>query len=647
MTVVAMGASALTGGTEASAAAAAPAAEAVLAARQAGPDTPPAFAPPGPEARRRAVAVAGEALTTRAPELRVGPWDAFERPVITSGIRGLQYLRYPRTHRGLPVYGGDVIVALDSGGTVVHSVTTGQRTVLDVGVRARTSAETAATTARAELAAVRDVGTPALVVHAVTERPRLAWEVAVTGGTDQAPKALRVFVDANDGTVLGSHDQIRYGTGNSHFNGNPVTIQTLRSGSSYTLTDPTRPGLRCTTSNGGVFTKATDTWGNGTALNLETACVDVLFAAQKHWDMLRAWLGRNGVDAAGRTFPAKVGLNQVNSYWDGSSVVFGFNQPHTKQLTSLDMVGHEYGHAVFDHSGANTWNEPEEEALAESAGDIFGTLTEHYVNHPVALDEPDYLLGEEVNPLGSGPIRNMFNPALQGEPNCYTRSTFSGGPHNHWFYLLAEGTNPPGRPSSPVCGGPSSLTGIGLRKAAEIYYTGLQSKTAPWSYAKSRRATVQAAKILYPKSCVELDATKAAWYAIGVPPQAGEPTCTLPTPPPSPAPLSPPGSSASSALPNSLGGITVTPPYVKIPPGGSATVQISLTPYPSAPFTLSVSGLPSGVTVNFFTLGQSTTAVIALSAGTPPGTYILTFTASPTDPIRRTSLTLEVSEEDD
>ncbi|MEV7013594.1 M4 family metallopeptidase [Streptosporangium sp. NPDC051022] len=528
VTAVAMGASMLTSGAEAVGAAAA---ETVPTVRQADADTPSAFAPPTLQARERAVASADRALVAQARELRAGPGDAFERPEVTSGVRGLQYLLYRRTHHGLPVYGGDVIVSTDSGGSVVNAVTTGQRAVLEgVDTTARIDARRAAAVARAEVAVVREVGTPVLVVHAAAERPRLAWEVAVTGGTDQAPKALRVFVDAHDGTVFDSYDQVRYGTGNSFYNGNPVTIQTTASGSSYSMTDPTRPSLRCGRVNSGPYVKTTDTWGNGSGTNLETACVDVLFAAQKQWDMLRNWLGRNGHDGSGRSYPASVGLNSINAYWNGTAVVFGHNQANTKQLTSLDLVGHEYGHAVFEYSGSNGGNAPEAIALSESGGDIFGTLAEHYVNHPPALDEPDYLIGEEVDVAGSGPVRNMYNPALLGEPNCYTASPPSGGPHNHWFYLLAEGTNPTGGPASPVCSGPSSLTGVGIRRAAEVYYGALLLKTAPWTYAKERLATLQAAKVLSPTSCALYQTVRAAWNAINVPARPGEPTCVSSSP---------------------------------------------------------------------------------------------------------------------
>lgn len=89
-------------------------------------------------------------------------------------------------------------------------------------------------------------------------------------------------------------------------------------------------------------------------------------------------------------------------------------------------------------------------------------------------------------------------------------------PQNHWFYLLAEGSNPGGgKPSSPTCNN-STVTGIGTWKAGEIFYHSLLRKTSGWSYAKSRVATMQAAMDLYSNRCTEFDTVKAAWDAVSV-----------------------------------------------------------------------------------------------------------------------------------
>ncbi|MGW2194298.1 peptidase M28, partial [Streptosporangium sp. NPDC001682] len=248
---------------------------------------PPAFAPPDPESRRRAVSSAGGALAARSDALFKTAEDEFTLTNTIVGTRGLQYLTYSRTHRGLPVYGGDVIVTTDRTGQEVGSVASGQRARIEIGVKGKIDAAAAAVTARGKLPTVESVSTPRLVVHAAGKQPRLAWEVVVTGATKEAPSVLHVFVDALDGTVVDSYDDVRAGTGNGFYNGNPLTIQTSGSGSSYSMTDTTRPGLRCGGQGGTAYTGTDDAWGNGSGTNLETACVDALYAAQKEWDMLR------------------------------------------------------------------------------------------------------------------------------------------------------------------------------------------------------------------------------------------------------------------------------------------------------------------------------------------------------------------------
>ncbi|MFI7056471.1 M28 family peptidase [Streptosporangium canum] len=596
---------------------------------------PPAFAPPDPESRKRAISIADGALAARSDVLFKAAEDDFTLTNTVAGTRGLQYLTYSRTHRGLPVYGGDVVVTTDRTGQEVGSVASGQRAEIKVGVKSKVDAAAAAVTARGKLPTVESVSTPRLVVHAAGKQPKLAWEVVVTGATKQAPSVLHVFVDALDGSVVDSYDDVRAGTGNGFYNGNPVTIQTSGSGGSYSMTDNTRPGLRCGGQNGSAYTGTDDAWGNGQGTNLETACVDALYAAQREWDMLRDWLGRNGFNGSGGAYPARVGLTDVNAYWNGSYTNFGRNQANTQQATPMDVVGHEYGHAIFQFSGSGGAGSGNEAGgLNESTGDIFGALTEHFAAN--ASDPPDYQVGEEVNLVGQGPIRYMYNPSTNGDPNCYSSSIpntevhAAAGPQNHWFYLLAEGTNPGGgKPSSPVCSGPSSLTGIGIQKAGQIFMSGLNSKTTPWTHAKARSTTVAAAKQLFPNSCVEINATKAAWAAVNVPAQSGEPTCTV----------NPPGNDFS---------LTLSPTTGSVQAGQSATttVRTTVTGGSAQSITLRASGLPSGATASFnpatITAGQTSTLTLATSGSTPSGTSSVTVTADGADVDRTAGYSLTV-----
>jgi len=266
--------------------------------------------------------------------------------------------------------------------------------------------------------------------------------------------------------------------------------------------------------------------------------VDALWSVQRESDMVRDWFGRNGILGNGNYPPVRVGLSDVNAYWNGSYTNFGHNQANTRQATPIDVVAHENGHAIFQTTPGGAGSGNENGGINEATGDIFGALTEAYANNP--LDPPDYEVGEEVDLVGDGPIRYMYQPSLVGDPNCWSSSIgntevhAAAGPLNHWFYLLAEGSAPTnGQPASPTCNN-SSVTGVGIRKAGEIYYNAMQAKTSSWRYANIRTASLNAAKNLYPDSCAEFDAVKAAWNGISVPAQSNEPTCGGGDPDPEP-----------------------------------------------------------------------------------------------------------------
>src|SRR6185295_2247266 len=100
----------------------------------------------------------------------------------------------------------------------------------------------------------------------------------------------------------------------------------------------------------------------------------------------------------------------------------------------------------------------------------------------------------------------------------------AAGPLNHWFYLLAQGSNPAGGPASPTCNG-TSVTGIGIQAAGRIYYNAMLAKTSTWRYANVRLASLNAAVNLFGANSAECATVKAAWNAVAVPVQAGEPAC--------------------------------------------------------------------------------------------------------------------------
>ncbi|WIM98552.1 M4 family metallopeptidase [Actinoplanes oblitus] len=471
------------------------------------------------------------ALVAKKPKLffKSGHDELKRRQVVSQA--GLQYVSYTRSYQGLPVEGGDAVVVTDASGAVLGNYVA-QDQALSVGTKAKISAKAATRAARKQLAKVDSVDGNTLKVIA-REAGVLAYEVVLSGRKrvegELVPSHLHVFVDASTGKVLGdlTRDDVVDATGHGAYYGN-VTISTTGSGGQFTMSDPTRPGLACGGQNGTPFTSTTDTWGTGNATDQVTGCVDAMYTVSQEWNMLRDWLGRDGIDGNGRAFPIRMGLQDVNAFWNGSRVEIGHSSDNRRLLTVMDVLGHEFGHAInqFTPGGSSSGNEAG--GLNESTGDIFGALTEFFAND--SHDSPDYTVGELANLTGNGPIRNMADPSKLGDPNCFSSAIPStevhaaAGPQNHWFYLLAEGSRPTdGQPASPTCNN-STVTGLGIQKAGKIYMATLMRKTSGWTHAKARAASVAAAAQLFGNG-TECATVKAAWNAVSVPAAAGEPTC--------------------------------------------------------------------------------------------------------------------------
>jgi zinc metalloprotease ZmpA len=126
----------------------------------------------------------------------------------------------------------------------------------------------------------------------------------------------------------------------------------------------------------------------------------------------------------------------------------------------------------------------------------------------------------------------MYHPSLDGAssdcwyPNVGSLNVhYSSGVANHFFYLLAEGTNPEGGPTSPTCqggdtrvaSGSADLTGIGRNAAELIWYRALTVYfTSNTNYAGARVATLNAAADLFPEDPSVYNAVAAAWSAVNV-----------------------------------------------------------------------------------------------------------------------------------
>jgi zinc metalloprotease ZmpA len=470
---------------------------------------------------------AAAVVASRPAFLHATAKDAFvQRGAHASGEH--VYVPYERTYAGLPVVGGDFVMVLDRAGQLVDHTHALTRPIDLASTTPSLSQAAARTIATLRLQSVTNVEGTELVVNALGESPRLAWRSTVNGIGANGVSRLTVDVDAITGAVLHEQEHVVYGTGTAAWNGpNPITINTTQVGATFSMKDPTITNLSCQdAANNTTFSKSTDTWGNGNATVRETGCVDALFGTQSEARMLTAWLGRNAQDGAGGAWPIRVGLAQVNAFYDGTQIQVGHNNAN-QWIGAIDVIAHENGHGIDDHTPGGISGNGTQEFIA----DTFGAATEFFTNEPAPFDVPDFTVGEQINLVGSGPIRNMANPSLvNNDPNCYssaiptTEVHAAAGPGNHWFYLLAEGSNPTnGQPTSPTCNG-STVVGVGVQSAIKILYTAMLMKTTASSYLNYRIWTLQAAINLNPGSCTQYNTVKAAWDAVSVPATA-DPTC--------------------------------------------------------------------------------------------------------------------------
>ncbi|MCX5387239.1 M4 family metallopeptidase [Streptomyces sp. NBC_00083] len=602
----------------------------------------PYTAEPAPAVRSRVVDAAQKALAAHAGAAHKADGDAFTVRNLVVDRDGSAAVRFDRTYKGLPAYGGDVIVQLKKDGAY-QSLATASQSSGAVSTQPRLASADAAKVSRSAFrGSVGSVSAPHLAVQLAGSDATLVWETVISGvRQDRTPSRLHVLVDARTGKVVRTSDEVSTfaaegaanagtskvgaaakaaaptvaGTGQSIYSGR-VSLDVTQSGSGYSMQDPSHGNgyttnlNHATSGTGSVFTSTSGTFGNGSTSDPASAGADAHYGAAETFDYYKNVQGRNGIFGDGRGVPSRThyGSAYVNAFWDGTQMTYGDGQGNARPLVELDVAGHEMSHGV---SGALTgWDETGETGgMNEGTSDIFGTMVEFYANNPV--DKPDYTMGELININGDNkPLRYMYNPSLDGSsPNCWNSSNggldphYSMGPLNHWFFLAAVGSGDHGYGNSPTCNS-STVTGIGNDKAAKIWYKALASyANSSENYHQARTDSLKAAADLYGTHCAEYNTIDAAWAAVSV---------TGADPVPGSCNSQPGAPSVTS--PGSQSGTV----------GTAASLQIQASDPGGETLTYSATGLPAGLSIS------SSTGLIS---GTPTtaGTYSVTVTAKNTD----------------
>ncbi|MER0444088.1 M4 family metallopeptidase [Streptomyces sp. Edi4] len=431
-----------------------------------------ATAPAATTAFQPVIDAARAAAQAHASATGVGKDDTLQASDVLVDPDGKKHVRFIRSHQGLPVLGGDLVIHLDarSGYTGVTRALRRQVTV------PTTSAKLTAAQAKAKAAAVAKgtAGTAKLVVDARAGHAALAYQIQVTNSSTTESGTRTVVVDAATGTVLsntpaddsffspGVQAKLRKsgqklspaldaslpaplassratgfpasasGTGASLFVGSVPLTTTQTAKSAFALKDPSRGQTETRDagnkqleqfSAGKAFTSTTNRWGTGKVSDRSTVAVDAQYGITSTLDFYKKTLGRDGIknDGVGAHAMVHFGSKVGNAFWDSDCGCMlygdGDGQTFAQPLVVLDVTGHELTHGVVDATAnlqptrvdADDNQFGEPGALNESLADIFGSNVEFATNNP--KNPPNYLMGEKLG-LQQKFLRRLDKPSL-------------------------------------------------------------------------------------------------------------------------------------------------------------------------------------------------------------------------------------------
>lgn len=164
------------------------------------------------------------------------------------------------------------------------------------------------------------------------------------------------------------------------------------------------------------------------------------------------FFGKIGVFDSDETIVSLVNDATETAYYNGHYFVFGNGCLYcrSKPLTSLEIVGHECAHAIFDSLGGLS-NKGESGAISEAISDIFGIgFKFFYQLTNLDVTEISWEIGKECKPV---PMRSLKSPRRFFHPKYYKGAYWicpdceadNGGVHynagviNYLFYVLIKG----------------------------------------------------------------------------------------------------------------------------------------------------------------------------------------------------------------
>ncbi len=212
---------------------------------------------------------------------------------------------------------------------------------------------------------------------------------------------------------------------------------------------------------------------------------------------------------------------------------FGDGQSIFLPLGALDVVSHEYGHALTYNFTGLQYDDSVQSAINEGLSDIWGAVIENNISP----EKDCWKIGEEViNVTGDDCLRNIECPESSTAnikmADTYGDDDYSSGGYyaksgimSHWFYLLTEGgTGTNDNDDNYV------VYSLGIDDAAKIVFRGQTGEFASvTSFAEARTAMTDAADFVFGENSIQSLQVGNAWYAVGVGDDPGQVTISGPS----------------------------------------------------------------------------------------------------------------------
>jgi Zn-dependent metalloprotease len=522
------------------------------------------------------------ALETRRASLGLDRDHALVARSAHRDERGGTSVRVQQRYRGLPVLGGGATLLLDGAGNE-RELADGLLRGISLDIIPRLSADDARAAVEATIRPGEYVDEPRITLAILPERTRVmrasglpvtergalrqnADEVErrVTGyrlvyrveTAERRPvrRELLTLVDAQTGAIVKSSDSASYATNTARtfFSGDQSITVRNPIPNLFELVDPTRGNSWVWdegVASGDVMYDTNGVWGDGQPYNLgansrQTAAADCYFGMNVTWDMFENVFGWIGMDGHGVEIEMGVHDGSVfnaakfNDF--DNNLYFGDSNLPGGQMCTLDVVGHEYGHAVMDKTADVGGGVGESGGLNESYSDVWGILSRIYkkkggfqaqsstIPSTTFSDADDFwALREDI---GGG--RSLFNPAVKYWTSALddTEEHTAAGPMDRAFYFLSHGSRPDVTSRTWSHSLPWGMTGLGNTTAAKIWFRTLTVWLQEGDmYFDARARTINAVRdLFFPELFGDKEkAVRNAFAGIDV----GSPAANAPTPP--------------------------------------------------------------------------------------------------------------------